>query len=804
VVGIRRVIRGGSWYFEDPYDYRTSYRAKGKPSDRIDFCGFRCCSGTGEVEPTPLASKFSASEPFSAARPEAAVRYQLVERDHSFAILDHDGKLMGEILPAAGDSIQAADAVEGIGDGVFRWRRTFRLKDGQPKQAVRLSMDFQTAYKSRFSVIPGISWNGNVNDPGNVYHGFELDGVPWSFASHRTLIPGGTYSEGDRHSVGLFAGVDDPQTGLSCSLIPSETTTVHRLIVPEEEMPERVLQREKGLGPGRANVLEMAPGDQRRVTAWLVFSPVTRPKTGYRHLLDAAWAQAFKETAACHAAGELWTMGIRFAKESLWDDQAKMFHLALACQNNRQWSQAGGFSIGWCGRNGELANALLVDYLKSKDTGSRDMALACLDAWARLAIPEPAAANPKGTVPAETIRPLVGSWTVTYSNGVVANLRFRPDGHIDPHPSWGRGTLRVVQDGGLACDWSNGQREQYRLAEGRLVVEHWFQNVKYTGQGVSAGALALFKRMASDANTLSDGAMAFLLASELSRPCGVDRPVYRELGLGICDAALAMQKPDGRFEGPGCERGGIGASFIPPLLTAHRLTSKPQYRDAAASALRFYVDMLYRDGCLWGGALDTRSIDRETVLPLLAGSIRLFELTREARYLTYAEDAGYYLAAWQIHQSIPGPAGSLMDTVGYDTFSGTSVATVHMCADPYGVAAVPWLLRLARHTGRGIWAQRAIALWNNGSQGISTGTLAVQGLPVRPCGSQDETVNYTDWGYDYLAQGMDRENPRGAGQCWLTAWPTAMRLTVLADTDIREQIETWPVRKGALPPQDKP
>ena len=41
---------------------------------------------------------------------------------------------------------------------------------------------------------------------------------------------------------------------------------------------------------------------------------------------------------------------------------------------------------------------------------------------------------------------------------------------------------------------------------------------------------------------------------------------------------------------------------------------------------------------------------------------------------------------------------------------------------------------------------------------------------------------------------MDREHPRGAGQCWLTAWPTAMRLTVLAAPDILEQIEAWPVK----------
>jgi hypothetical protein len=107
---------------------------------------------------------------------------------------------------------------------------------------------------------------------------------------------------------------------------------------------------------------------------------------------------------------------------------------------------------------------------------------------------------------------------------------------------------------------------------------------------------------------------------------------------------------------------------------------------------------------------------------------------------------------------------------------------------------VPNLLQLAKHTGRDLWTQRAVALWNNASNGISTGTLVLYGLPPRPRGSQDETVNYTDWGYDWLAPGMDRNNPRGAGQCWLVGWPTAMRLTILADPNFRKCIETWTVK----------
>jgi len=653
-------------------------------------------AGTAEIKCGNYASAYP-----GAAGTVPGFRYRLVEKDHSFKILDQEGNLVGNILSFTTDAIQTVDQVKNAGNGVFCWRRTFRLREGQPKQTVRLIMDFQANYRSMFSVIPGISWNGNAEDPGNVYHGFGLGGEPWSFAFHRTLIPGGTYSESDHHSVGLFARVDDANIGLSCSLIPSKTT-IHRLIIPEEEMPERVLQRERGLSPGRKNVLEMAPGDQRSVTAWLVINPVERPRLGYRHLLDVAWKHAYHPTFPKHTPEELWNLGLRFATESLWDDKVNKFQTAVMFDESKGWHRAGDFSIGWAGRNGELANALLTDYLKSGNHKMLTMGLDCLDAFASL---------------------------------VNTNLP-------------------------------------------------------------KTDSLARFHGLSDNANILGDASTAFLAASLLIERCKVLRPCYREIGLGICDGALAIQKSDGQFSGPECKRGSIGASFIAPLLSAYEMTKEPKYLKGARLALSYYMDIFYRNGFLWGGALDTKSIDKETIAPMLEGAVRLLMLTRDREYLKIAEDAAYYLAAWQFAQSIPNVPGSLMDAVGYDTFGGTSVATVHMCADPYALRCVPWLIRLADLSGQPLWEQRAIAIWNNASQGISEGSLIVQGISSpRPAGSQDETVNYTDWGYDFAAQGMDRLKPRGAGQCWMTAWPTSMRLTILSDPELWKRIAAWPAMK---------
>ena len=178
------------------------------------------------------------------------------------------------------------------------------------------------------------------------------------------------------------------RVGLSCSLVSGEHDTIHRLIFPEEEMPKRLLLREnRSLAPGRATVLEMSPGEKFVATAWLVLHRVERPKLGYRYLLDAAWQHAYRPTAARRTAAELWTMGVRYAKESLWDPQARMFALALCSNGKQNWRRSGPFAIGWAGRNGELAVGLLEDYLNSGDKTLRDMALACLDAWAARARP---------------------------------------------------------------------------------------------------------------------------------------------------------------------------------------------------------------------------------------------------------------------------------------------------------------------------------------------------------------------------------------------------------------------------------
>jgi hypothetical protein len=298
-------------------------------------------------------------------------------------LVDEESKVIGVFAPLDSEVVEATDSFEFLDPGILEWTRKFALKVGQPKQPVRLTMDFVANHRSRFSVVPGVSFDGNRNDPGNVYHGFEHDGVPWSWASHRTTIPGATYSEGERWNVGLYANAVDPDVGLACSLIPAPKQTTHRLIVPQEEQPQRILIRELPPQPGRTQQLVLEPGRAFEAKATLVVTPAGRPRLGYRRFLDSAWSRFAKRPAPRHSPDDVWDLAIGYPKNSLWQPDVKMFAVSLyrASAESSDWTPAPTFEIGWVGRNTQFATLLLRDYLARGDAQSLEIGLACLDSW---------------------------------------------------------------------------------------------------------------------------------------------------------------------------------------------------------------------------------------------------------------------------------------------------------------------------------------------------------------------------------------------------------------------------------------
>ncbi|MFE5320518.1 hypothetical protein ACFQ88_17560 [Paenibacillus sp. NPDC056579] len=290
-------------------------------------------------------------------------------------------------------------------------------------------------------------------------------------------------------------------------------------------------------------------------------------------------------------------------------------------------------------------------------------------------------------------------------------------------------------------------------------------------------------REIQDACHLGAAAMNFFEACELAERCGLTRPEYQEIALGICNFAVSCQTSEGRIgkawsnQGASVDpEGTIGSSLIPPLIEAYRRTRDKKYLEAAEKGYTYYIQDLLNEGFTTAGALDTYCIDKESAIPLLKAGLALYETTHNDQYLQWAEHASWYLATWQWHHTVQYPEGSALHALAYDTFGGTSVSTQHHHMDPYALDYVLEWLKLGEITGNSAWTERAKAAWVNGTIGVSDGTLEVLGK-LRPAGSQDEGFYHTRWGVPYDVSE------------WLVAWPTAFRLETL------RHMQDWSVWK---------
>lgn len=288
--------------------------------------------------------------------------------------------------------------------------------------------------------------------------------------------------------------------------------------------------------------------------------------------------------------------------------------------------------------------------------------------------------------------------------------------------------------------------------------------------------------MLIDACNLGTAGLQLFEAYAQANRLGIKRQEYFDAAIEICDFAMARQRLDGGIgmswnpDGTVQElRGTAGAFLVLPLAAAFMGTGKRKYIIAAVRAYSYYYREFKNNGYGTSGALDTCCIDKESVIPLLKGGLLLYHATGFKTYLDMAGEAAWYLSTWQWHYSVDYPKDSVLGRLSYDTFGGTGVSTSHHHMDAFALCYVPDLLELAKETGCGEWKERALAIWYNGVQGISDGSLVISDTAPRPAGSSDEGYLHTRWG--------NPEDDLFRVSQWLVAWPCAFRMEVLRKCD---------------------
>ena len=613
----------------------------------------------------------------------------------------------------------ALDSFEQIEAGAWHWhRKTAVPVDNMRMEAILLG-------GATFTMVPSVSYNGNGWGKTPEYVGDRAeDGTPWSWASHRVTIPSCTYSENDEISLALMA---EPNSNSACSLYKTEEGQKHVLIFPEEEKP-KTLHRHFWGEPFQG---EMEPTCD--FEGIIVAAVSDGAKHRYKVLLDFAWRYYGHEIKPPFSAKELYRLSVAYARYLLQKERDGFIGFTSGAQwlpklNGYQKSEH-GYELGWVGQNASFATAFIYDYIANGDKENLDIGLAVLDGWLT-----------KGVVNDKFIN---------------AHKRY----NTEPNPLLDLPFETMTKEDLDPWEFPEG------LLEGIICRRLGKPRPAPTGKPLPPG---------SDACNLGTGAEGYFEAYDLLKSIGIDRPEYLKWALKTCDFALESQDENGCFakswdyEGNvKSKKGTIGCFLILPLINAYKRTDDKKYLDAAARAFDFYYEELEREGYTTAGALDTYSIDKESASPLLRDALALYEATGDNKYAVCAEKIAWYLCTWMMHFTVDYPEDCLIAKLKYDTFGGTSVSTPHNALDQYALRDVLSFMKLYEITGNIQWRERAVTFWCNACQGISDGTLFINGR-LRPIGSQDEAIFHTRWGRHTV--------PPFTPSQWLASWPCAFRL----------------------------
>jgi hypothetical protein len=603
---------------------------------------------------------------------------------------------------------EVSDQIRLLSPGLYQWQRSWINRAGEKLKA-DLSMEIESGYKPEFTLVPGISYNGNPEYGRRAPKGLSADGKPWIFSAFRSNIPAGNYSEGGDWSIFVFTSLDRPSLYCAFSLEERDQKLAHRLLWPEKDnLPGFRPTTNQQATLTINEELTIDPGQEFAVTVYFVLAPTPIKRRAFAAGMDHAWRMNRHNVKASFPPERLWELGTQYARESLWYDKEDFtgFSFGLDRQGDG-WiqRQTGRFEIGWCNQNAGMATILLQDYILNKNQESLTKGERALDFWAE--------------------------------NGRLPCGLF--------HTHW----------------------------DAKLGKERWaYHNREFLGRPTKPGEYFL------DCVNLGFGAYYFLLASELAEIIGKQKPVWRKLGMDACDFFVNHALPDGTFgkawslEGE-CLQPGFttGAHILWPMVKAYKMTKDEKYLKTAQRAFRVYVDRDLDHFICTGGALDADTIDREAGVPLLLAAMDLYDITGSKEYLADAELAAYYQASWQWHYALPFHPDSSLIKLNYDWFAGTGITVMAQSQDPWGSLWAHAWLRLAKATGKDIWRDRAIQCFNQGTHGISDGTLVVRGA-LRPVGSQAES-------YDCRLTAADGRRFVADGRDWLVAWPMVHRLTTL-------------------------
>lgn len=201
--------------------------------------------------------------------------------------------------------------------------------------------------------------------------------------------------------------------------------------------------------------------------------------------------------------------------------------------------------------------------------------------------------------------------------------------------------------------------------------------------------------------------------------------------------------------------------LVSPLCKAYKLFGVEIYRLAAVKAVGYYATRhLDMTEPYWGGTLDAKCEDKEGAWAGFQAFLAVYEMTREQKYLQWAEHAMNVMLSWTVVWDIPMPPGRLRDH-DLKTRGWTVVSAQNQHLDVFGVLYTPEIYRMGGYLHRDDLKKLAIVMFRSCGQMID------------PEGSQGEQFNHTNFA-QMSPPIEDAHYMRGTyNETWTVFWITA-------------------------------
>ncbi|MBQ5809254.1 MAG: hypothetical protein IIW21_05810 [Clostridia bacterium] len=584
-------------------------------------------------------------------------------------------------------SLLIRDEIKGAGYGNYAITRTIKNVGTANAEFKDIVAVRDTFYGEKY-LIPCILYNGNEHGSSNTPKSLEIDGEPWVFAYDRMGIPSCTLTENDFCGLALFASDKDALSlTSSCSLVKRGDFYTHRIYRPVTEAP--YTYSSKNIMTERYDTYHtLEAGAEMTHTSYVCVMKPKYKKYAALNLIERVMG-LFKPTFDPHLSPEkVFELGIDYANALLYPYNGKK---------------------------------LIITHYAPRLFRYQHMVKITLDEMAEM----------------------------------MKDPYYTEIGAFDERFEMGWADQGLMNGRMLAIDaLKNGKKEQ--LADAIGIFDAFAEIQQENGLCYTLYEQSTDPERAAKATpdccNLGWGASEMVKMYRLLRDNGIDKPEYLTFARKVCDFFIKNYDPLWGFgksfnmDGTPAEKAGsIGGFMICAMIDLYNEVKEEKYLDMAKKAHNFYYGRDLDNFVCTAGALDCKSIDKETAYPFVVASLDLYKITKNPNYITRAQKAAYYFMSWMFFYDVLYPNGSEFTEYGYRTTGGTAISAEHHAIDAWGAVIVPELCELAKLTGNKNWEKMARLTWANAIVGLTEREGQLFHGQQRPIGSQNEGFFQARW-----------------------------------------------------------